>query len=683
MPHDFNKQSQCDPQRAKEFLNSDHYDLEDHGFMAHLDTCQACRTELESQAGDDSQWQRAMELLKPTEFDDASRPDFSSGTHVGLEQQLPPSVRDVLDSLTPSEDPDHLGRLGPYEVTGVFGVGGMGVVLKAVDPSLDRIVAVKVMSPRLATSTTARQRFAREAKAAAAVLHPNVVAIHSVSSESKLPYLVMACIRGGSLQKRLETEGPLPLVEVLRIGSQIAAGLQAAHEQGLVHRDIKPENILLEEGVERVTITDFGLARAVDDNTVTRQGAIAGTPQYMSPEQARGEQVDQQSDLFSLGSVLYALCTGSAPYRDDTSYGVMRRIIDEAPTPIKELNKETPEWLICIIERLMSKPKADRFESAQELHDLLESCLSHVQQPAANPLPVSLKHRTKIYRRKRNLMKLFFAGALVASLVLGLFSMKEYIERKFNGPDHRVIAPLSAAESYVQTMMLSAKDPDCVFLNIGNIGSQSNYLSLKPSVDGIVLTYNVFDQSPFSKRQGQFVSSLRQSAAALGFHLSEASAIDTSGAIEGVTLKFFIAGEPPKSIAGKIIQLVSDSFGIDRTSECKFAFQNLPVRSVMSGGPSPKQVSADEFVAAFDAGSHVYAGEVQNTIYIGPPEAVQQSSVPWNDSIYWLQVKELSQQDLKRIRLGGSLKSRNRKEQSNEHLDSSATTNEVGVELEN
>ncbi|MFY7874654.1 MAG: protein kinase domain-containing protein, partial [Pirellula sp.] len=270
------------------------------------------------------------------------------------------------------------------------GVGGMGVVLKAIDPSLDRVVALKVLSPRLANSENARKRFAREAKAAAAVLHPNVIPIHSVSSGSTLPFLVMSYIRGGSLQKRLDQEGARPLVEILRIGSQIAAGLAAAHEQGLIHRDIKPENILLEEGVERVTITDFGLARSVDDNTITQLGSIAGTPQYMSPEQASGEQLDQQSDLFSLGSLLYALCTGRPPYRDDTSYGVMRKIIDEAPTPIQKLSPETPTWMVSIVEQLMAKKKEDRFASANEVHTLLDACLSHVQQPLLNPIPSSL-----------------------------------------------------------------------------------------------------------------------------------------------------------------------------------------------------------------------------------------------------------------------------------------------------
>ncbi len=377
----------CDLQRIHDFLNSDHYHLEESVLLSHLDECPSCREYLEAQAGEPERWQQATKLLQTNEYDQASQSEFSAATVCGTSVDPPVAAKDVLDSLVASEYPNHLGRLGAYEVTGVIGVGGMGVVLKAIDPSLDRVVAVKVMSPKLANNENARKRFAREAKAAAAVLHPNVIPIHSVSSGATLPYLVMSYIRGGSLQKRIEQDGSLPLVEVLRIGSQIAAGLAAAHEQGLIHRDIKPENILLEENVERVTITDFGLARSVDDNTVTQMGTIAGTPQYMSPEQARGEQLDHKSDLFSLGSVLYVLSTGRPPYMADSSYGVMRKIIDDSPKSIQEINPAMPEWFARIVHKLMAKDKADRFQTASEVHRLLEACLSHVQQPNGYALP--------------------------------------------------------------------------------------------------------------------------------------------------------------------------------------------------------------------------------------------------------------------------------------------------------
>lgn len=144
--------------------------------------------------------------------------------------------------------------------------------------------------------------------------------IYGVAEANGLPYLVMPYVRGTSLQRRLDDSGPLTVAEVLRIGMQTAAGLAAAHAQGLVHRDIKPAKILLSEGVERVQITDFGLARAADDASLTRTGVLAGTPQYMSPEQARGEAVDHRSDLFSLGSVLYATCTGRPPFRADNRH---------------------------------------------------------------------------------------------------------------------------------------------------------------------------------------------------------------------------------------------------------------------------------------------------------------------------------------------------------------------------
>lgn len=381
--------SSCDRSRINDFLNSPDFGLNDEELLRHLDDCMICRSYIEREAADLDTWQKLRQHLPPKEFDVAENPNYSTSTIVCDVRAVDAS--DVLDALAPTDNPHHLGRLGGYEITGVVGAGGMGVVLKAIDHSLDRVVAIKVMSPRLANSSAARKRFLREAKAVAAVLHPNVIPIHGVAGNSDLPHLVMSYVRGGSLQKRIEQEGPLPTVEVLRIGSQIAAGLAAAHDQGLVHRDVKPENILLECGVERVTLTDFGLARAVDDVALTREGGIVGTPQYMSPEQARGESVDQKSDLFSLGSVLYTLCTGRAPFRGENAYVVMRRISDDQPIPIRELNPDIPEWLCCVIKKLMAKRTDERFATAAQVHELFEACTGHVQQPTTVELPQEVK----------------------------------------------------------------------------------------------------------------------------------------------------------------------------------------------------------------------------------------------------------------------------------------------------
>jgi serine/threonine protein kinase len=243
------------------------------------------------------------------------------------------------------------------------------------------------MMPELAAIATARQRFIREARAAAAVSHEHVVTIHAVEEDHAPPFLVMQYVAGRSLQQRIDDTGALELKEILRIGMQAASGLAAAHAQGLVHRDIKPANILLENGVERVKITDFGLARVGDDSRVTQTGVVTGTPQYMAPEQARGEAVDQRADLFSLGGVLYAMCTGYAPFRASSSMAVLKKVCDESPRPISELNSEIPDWLVAIVNKLMAKDVKDRFQSASELSALLGQHLAHLQQPSQVAIP--------------------------------------------------------------------------------------------------------------------------------------------------------------------------------------------------------------------------------------------------------------------------------------------------------
>ena len=274
-------------------------------------------------------------------------------------------VESALSFLQPSEKPGSLGRLAHYEVLEVLGNGGFGTVVKAFDEKLHRVVAIKLMSPLLAATSAPRKRFLREARSAAAVRHENVVAIYAVEDQP-IPYLVMEYIAGRTLQQKLDATGPLELPDVLRIGQQIAAGLAAAHAMGLIHRDIKPGNILLEDGVEHVKITDFGLARAADDASITQSGFIAGTPMYMAPEQAQGETIDQRADLFSLGSVLYAMCSGRPPFRAANTMAVLKRVVEDTPRPIREIIPEVPEWLCELIARLHAKNPADRITSAQK-----------------------------------------------------------------------------------------------------------------------------------------------------------------------------------------------------------------------------------------------------------------------------------------------------------------------------
>jgi WD40 repeat protein len=339
--------------------------------LAHLGTCPACRDRLPALVATNAR----LELAR--QADTSETPAAPRGRPAAPDRTS--AVQAELPFLRPSARRGHLGRLGHYEITDVVGRGGMGIVFRAIDENLQRVVAIKVMPPELAASSLARQRFRREAQAAAAVSHDHVVTIHAVEEGDGVPYLVMQYIAGVSLQDRLR-RGPLEIREVLRIGAQTALGLAAANAQGLVHRDIKPANILLENGVERVKITDFGLARAAEDVSLTQSGAVAGTPLYMSPEQANSAPLDARSDLFSLGTVLYEMCTGTPPFRGQSGPAVLRAVSDDTPRPVRELNPAVPKRLAEVITRLHAKDPARRYQSAAEVATVLGELLSEEQQ---------------------------------------------------------------------------------------------------------------------------------------------------------------------------------------------------------------------------------------------------------------------------------------------------------------
>ncbi|HLJ10469.1 MAG TPA: serine/threonine-protein kinase [Planctomycetaceae bacterium] len=441
----------CDKRRLRDVLARAASDDAESELALHLETCESCRRDLESLAGSDGWWSDVRSFLSSAEW--ASGDPSADADGAGSVGAIPiPSDpfdphrletwRKQLGFLAPSETPGSLGRLGSYEITDFVGRGGMGIVLKAFDPALNRHVAIKVLAAEWAHNATARRRFAREAQAAAAVVHDHVVPIHSVDASGEVPYLVMAYIPGRSLQERLDRTGPLELKEILRIGSQAASGLAAAHAQGLVHRDIKPANILLEDGLERVRITDFGLARAVDDVSQTQSGILAGTPQYMSPEQASGEAVDHRTDLFSLGSVLYAMCSGRSPFRAESPMAVLRRICDRPARPVREINSEIPEWLAEIIDKLHAKDPAGRFQTANELADLLERHLAHLQQPGTSPRPERLAPaRTAAPDARRNKKRVAIAaGAVLGLLVLAAITFHERRPRELSSEEQDLVS---------------------------------------------------------------------------------------------------------------------------------------------------------------------------------------------------------------------------------------------------
>jgi hypothetical protein len=282
--------------------------------------------------------------------------------------------QELFDFLAPRQNDQELGRLGPYSILKVLGSGGMGVVFEALDPHLERHIGLKVMKPSLAPSEAARKRFVREAKATAAIKHDHIVTIFQVGEERGVPYLAMEYLEGESLEDRLKREHVLPWAEALRIGREIAEGLAAAHERGLIHRDIKPGNIWLQGKRRRVKILDFGLARAIDDDThLTRSGTIVGTPAYMAPEQAQSQPVDLRCDLFSLGAVLYRACTGQPPFKgQDTMSMLMSLAMDVPPTP-KALNGQLPPAVSDLIMELLAKDRQQRPASAQKVVETIQT----------------------------------------------------------------------------------------------------------------------------------------------------------------------------------------------------------------------------------------------------------------------------------------------------------------------
>jgi eukaryotic-like serine/threonine-protein kinase len=373
-----------EPAQLRRLINGSLSHEEQVQLTAHLDSCESCQQAIEHIAAGGSGLLDCVSRSKDVRPDDTSaywpalrklerevlKPPVMAATLAHVDGTYP----DVsLDFLDPAQEPGTLGKLGRFHVVEVIGQGGMGLVLRGLDVCLQRQVALKVLDPRYVKNDLARNRFIREARAAASIAHENVVAVHHVEMHrEEVPFLVMRLVAGESLQDRLDaSKGPLDIREVVRIGRQLASGLAAAHEQTLIHRDIKPANILIEAVTGRVLLTDFGLARATEDVKLTQTGFVAGTPLYMSPEQARGEPLDNRSDLFSLGSVLYALCAGAPPFQGSSPFVVLRAVTEDNHRALHELNPQVPEELAAVIDRLLAKKPDDRIQSAAEVADLL------------------------------------------------------------------------------------------------------------------------------------------------------------------------------------------------------------------------------------------------------------------------------------------------------------------------
>lgn len=416
------------PEELRQLLDGSLSGDRQEACTTHMDTCTCCQAKLENIATDGTNLSQVVEGLHHSEpaANSAYWPALQAmdGANQAVDQvtvvpQTVTRTRDLsLEFLQSPSDPVYLGRLAHFDVMRVIGRGGMGVVFEAFDSRLQRHVALKVLDPDLIEDEISRQRFCREARAAASITHENVVAVHQVekASENGLPYLVMQLISGESLEQRLTREKQLPLREIVRIGMQAAHGLAAAHAQGLIHRDIKPGNILLESTHDSVKLTDFGLARAAEDVKLTRTGFVSGTPLYMAPEQAMGEETDHRSDLFSLGAIMYEMCAGQPPFTGNSALAILKQIADAKHKPLREVNPAIPAWLSDTIDDLLAKKPADRIQSAAHLAELLEFEWA-LMKTTSEDVPTVCQ----IENRKRKIRNGWIAIAVgVTFLILGL-----------------------------------------------------------------------------------------------------------------------------------------------------------------------------------------------------------------------------------------------------------------------
>lgn len=416
--------------------------------VRHMDSCECCQAKLESIAVGESNLSQVVEhldreqapatsafwpALKTLEREAAAGGDgFASNTPGGVAQTIDSRSPEGLSIaarvksssftfLQPAADPAYLGRLDHFDVMRILGRGGMGVVLEAFDSKLRRNVALKVLDPELADDEIAKQRFCREARAAASISHENVVAVHQVekTSEGRVAYLVMQLISGDTLEQRLQREQKLPIKEVVRIGMQAAHGLAAAHAQGLIHRDIKPGNILLEPPHDRVKLTDFGLARIEEDVKLTRTGFVSGTPLYMAPEQALGEEPDQRSDLFSLGAVLYEMAVGRPPFMGNSALAILKQIAEVKPKPLRESDPRIPQWFADTVQQLLEKKPEQRIQTAAQLAELFDFEWALLKTSSDDVPEVCEIEQRKQRRRNRLLAGVIAAAALGIGLLAG------------------------------------------------------------------------------------------------------------------------------------------------------------------------------------------------------------------------------------------------------------------------
>ena len=357
---------------------------------------------------------------------------------------------------------DMIGKqLGNYQIVGELGRGGMAVVYRAFQPSLNRYVAIKVLPPHLGFDKEFVERFQREALASAQLRHPNIVVIHDVGHQQGIYFIVMELLEGRTLKQIIEEEGALSVERANRIVEQLAAALDYAHQQGLVHRDVKPANIFVGKD-DHTTLTDFGIAKAASEaQQLTRTGMLMGTPEYMSPEQAEGERVDYRTDLYALGVVLYQMLVGQVPFRGTTPHAILHAVIYDPPAPLRQIRQDMSPAIETVVLKAIDKQPERRYQSGAELTEALGESIdqpgSAIRRPGASrPLTRSPQQTRRACRFKETIV---WIVAAMAVILCGLLAVLAIMIFDGGGPGETPLPPTTAVAFNTQTATPDGTSP--------------------------------------------------------------------------------------------------------------------------------------------------------------------------------------------------------------------------------
>ena len=543
------------------------------------ETCAECRHSLSDPGLSSSSDPEAATLAGPSTLKEWAKGQASSSRSISL----------VL--------PEGLEIGHRYKVMRLLGIGGMGSVYRVHDLELDRDVALKLIRSDIAENASTLERFKREIQLSSRVTHRNVLRVYDLGEADGIKFLTMRYVEGEDLASVLKREGRLPIPRLLHIFRQICEGLGAAHEQGVIHRDLKPQNVML-DATDNVFVMDFGLAKSLEQSGMTQDGAVVGTPYYMSPEQVKGEPIDRRSDIFSLGVILYEMASGELPYTGRTPYEVMIQRTQKPPRPVEHINPEIPPYLRKIIERCLSIDPALRYATTAEI-------LQDVNNATFRP---TMRYRIQ---RKRWLLPAVSAAVLAAVVGLAVWALR-----------HRPRAPVTAGQKTESVLIadFQNKTGDPVF-----DGTLEPSFGLALEGASFLTSYNRGQARRVAAQLKPGSTTLDEPLARL-VALREGIQVVTSGAIDRKDSDYVVSVKAVDAATGK--QLVSEEATASSKDKVLSTIGELAatVRAAL-GDTTPRSLqlaAAETFTAGSVEAAHEYA-LAQDSQYAGNYEDATRS----------------------------------------------------------